>query len=179
VRRSRQYELGQRQIRALGLTGPTDLTTLCAKLAEQRDRPIHLLEMPSGATGLSGMWVPAQSADYIFYDRHATGVHRNHIILHEIAHLVFGHAGGAEFSAAAARLLTPNIDVAVARRILGRSYYTDEDERAAETLATLLLSRITVRPVPTRSPPEAPAEVAAVLNRLRTMFGADADHVDG
>lgn len=41
--------------------------------------------------GLTGLWIPAETADYIFYARSTHPVHQVHIILHEIAHMLLHH----------------------------------------------------------------------------------------
>ena len=55
---------------------------------------------------LHGAWLPAVTADYLFVSRSAHPIHRNHIILHEIAHMLLNHRAhdlsavlGAELSA--------------------------------------------------------------------------------
>ncbi|MCA0455435.1 MAG: hypothetical protein LCI00_15775 [Chloroflexi bacterium] len=41
--------------------------------------------------GLTGLWIPAQTADYIFYTRSTHPIHQVHIVLHEVAHMVLEH----------------------------------------------------------------------------------------
>lgn len=41
--------------------------------------------------GLTGLWIPAETADYIFYTRLTHPIHQVHIILHEVAHMVLEH----------------------------------------------------------------------------------------
>lgn len=62
---------------------------------------IHHLEQQRGRTilrvsynfrpGLTGLWIPAETADYIFYARLTHPIHQVHIVLHEIAHMLLKH----------------------------------------------------------------------------------------
>lgn len=40
---------------------------------------------------VTGVWIPAETADYIFYSRYTHPVHQIHIVLHEIAHMLLKH----------------------------------------------------------------------------------------
>ncbi len=40
---------------------------------------------------LHGLWVRAETADYVFFDSRTHPVHRVHHILHEVGHMVLGH----------------------------------------------------------------------------------------
>lgn len=42
---------------------------------------------------VDGLWVRADTADYIFYDLRSHPVHQNHIRLHELGHIVLRHRG--------------------------------------------------------------------------------------
>lgn len=41
---------------------------------------------------LSGVWIKAETADYVFYPADSHAVYRVHSILHEIGHILLGHA---------------------------------------------------------------------------------------
>lgn len=41
--------------------------------------------------GLHGIWVRADTADYVFFNRRAHKIHQIHNILHELGHMVLGH----------------------------------------------------------------------------------------
>ena len=40
---------------------------------------------------LHGLWVPGPTADYVFYNVAAHAVHKVHILLHELAHILLNH----------------------------------------------------------------------------------------
>ena len=59
-------------------------------LEQQRNRTIHL----NGAklkSDLFGMWIPAPSADYVFFNATLHPIHQIHSVLHELAHIVLNH----------------------------------------------------------------------------------------
>lgn len=41
---------------------------------------------------LFGLWIPGQAEDFVFYNENLYSVHQIHSILHELAHMVLGHA---------------------------------------------------------------------------------------
>lgn len=131
----------EEEIARLRVQGPLDVAALCEELAARRGRPIHLLPLTSRTSNPSGLWVSARKADYIFYEESAGETHRAHIVLHEVGHMVFAHAGVAELDDLTARLLAPNLDPKVVRQLLCRDSYDTEAEQEAELFATLVLMR--------------------------------------
>ncbi|WP_188316831.1 ImmA/IrrE family metallo-endopeptidase [Solihabitans fulvus] len=159
------------QIERLRIGTPLDIGALCADLGRQRGRPIRLLPMPARAANPTGLWISSATADYVFYEEDTSFLHRDHIILHEIGHLMLNHTGAPALTEATARLLLPNIDPAVVRRVLGRSNYSEQDEQEAEMFASLILSKAGFR-VDTRHIPVASEEISDVLNRLWSVLGS-------
>lgn len=160
-------------IRQLRIRAPLDVTELCGELAAQRNRPIHLLPLTSRPSNPSGLWVAAKNADYIFYEESAGAAHREHIILHELGHLLFGHSGVAQLDDLTARLLAPNLDPSVVRKLLCRGKYDDEHEQEAELFATLVLVRADYQVVRTVAPEVD--DPNGVLAKLRAILGGDDD----
>lgn len=92
----RQVSLRKRCENILGhleLPHPFSLDELCNRIAEQRGRPIRLHPLPKEAaeTGVCGLWVGTVNVDYVFYEAQTTPLHREHIVLHELGHILFGH----------------------------------------------------------------------------------------
>jgi hypothetical protein len=56
-----------------------------------RRRDIHIFPFPFEPE-LFGLWIPAERADYIFYNQAVHHIHKVHIILHEIAHMLLDHS---------------------------------------------------------------------------------------
>jgi hypothetical protein len=120
---------------------PFDAHELCAMVAARRGRPIRLVPM-DGLTGVCGLWVATASTDLIFYERVTTPPHQEHIILHELSHVLCDHqrAASAALGSQVEELL-PNLDPEMVHRVLGRAGYTSEEEREAELLASLIRQR--------------------------------------
>ncbi|MFI7588142.1 hypothetical protein ACIB24_13825 [Spongisporangium articulatum] len=148
-------------VRDLVLSDPFDLDDVVAQVSTARGRPIRLLPMNRGAWhAVCGVWVTGESEDFIFVDGQATGVHREHIVLHELAHMLCGHRSGlAESRFADVSALVPDLDPETIRRVLARSDYEDDQEREAELLASMLRGRAGVPPPPLTS--SAAEELAA------------------
>jgi hypothetical protein len=88
-----------RRLRSLRVPIPAPFTVerLCANLARSRGRPIHLLPWDTtGAAVPCGLWVSTERADYVVYERAAAPILRQHIVLHELAHLMLGHSGAPD-----------------------------------------------------------------------------------
>ncbi|MER7845760.1 ParH-like protein [Kitasatospora sp. NPDC096077] len=123
----------------LELPSPFDPVVLLEQLAARRGRPIELLPVPARPHAPCGLLVSTVAADYILYAADTGVLHQRHILVHEIAHLLLDHAGSAPLAPAAA--LLPNLSPALVQRVLGRTSYDEPQEREAELLASLILSR--------------------------------------
>jgi hypothetical protein len=144
-RRSRLKKLrkaGAQRIDALDLPKVADVAELCRHLGEVRGRPITLVPMQMPASHPCGMWVAARDEDLIFYDANTTSAHQEHIILHELGHIICCHRGAGWLDEASARLLFPNLDPDLVRDMLLRATYDDAQEQEAEIIAYLLSQRV-------------------------------------
>ncbi|WP_157536017.1 hypothetical protein [Kitasatospora mediocidica] len=112
--------------------------TVCARLSALRGRPLHLLPLPDGAAaaGACGLWLATGTADYIFFEQQTSRPHQEHIVLHEIGHMLFDHPSLELFDG----LLAPDRSDSpeLARRLLARTDYTTRQEQEAEMLASLI-----------------------------------------
>jgi hypothetical protein len=72
-----------------------------------------------------------------FYDPGTSPLHAEHIVLHEVAHILSGHDGARDGFAR----LVPDLDPATVRRMLGRAGYPSAQEREAEMMASLIRAR--------------------------------------
>ncbi|MGK4584274.1 ParH-like protein [Kitasatospora sp. HPMI-4] len=123
---------------SLTLPDPFDAAAFIAALAHQRGRPIELLPVAWQPSTPCGLLVTADQADYILYCADTSALHQQHILLHEAAHLLCGHQGGARRPLG----LTPHLSPDLVRRVLGRTVYTEPEEEEAELLASLVLHRL-------------------------------------
>ncbi|QES47314.1 hypothetical protein DEJ50_05205 [Streptomyces venezuelae] len=146
----------------LDLTEPFSVDALCARMAEQRGRPILLHPLPREAaeSGICGLWVGTDSTDFVFYEAQTSPLHREHIVLHELGHILFGHNALADMDPAADLQENPE---AVVPRVLGRTNYTTRQEQEAEMLASMIRARAGLHPAG-RSP-------GGTLERLETAMG--------
>lgn len=125
----------------LDLPNPFSVSALCDSIATMRGRALYLhpLEKPAGVLDMPcGMWVATDSADHVFFEQQTSTFHQDHIILHELAHMICGHT---------IAMLTDEFDAAaddggeVVQRALLRTSYNTAQEQEAELVATLLLER--------------------------------------
>ncbi|GAA2488894.1 toxin [Streptomyces gobitricini] len=167
-RRSRLKRLrkaGARRIAALDLPQVADVAALCRHLSEVRGRPITLVPMRMPASHPCGMWVAARDEDLIFYDANTTGAHQEHIILHELGHIICCHRGAGWLDEASSRLLFPDLDPDLVRDMLLRATYDDVQEQEAEIIAYLLSQRVGSTGARRGTAPAGPGK-NATLNRI-------------
>ncbi|UOX88389.1 hypothetical protein MUY14_43045 [Amycolatopsis sp. FBCC-B4732] len=154
-------------LRDLDVDTPLDVRDLCRKLADHRGRPIELVPYPLPAPGAFGLWIAFAGADRILYQQHTTTAHQDHIILHEVGHMISGHSteGGATDLAA----LFPDIPAEVVRDALRRDGYSLVAEREAEMVATVIKEWATLLEALKFSP-------AQTSRAGRQLHGAFDDH---
>lgn len=95
------YRQVRRFCRAVVLAGevepPLQMETLCATVGRLRGRQIavHYKDLPPGVFGFSASSI-SKPVDFIFAARNTTRLHREHIVLHELGHVLAGHLDRAE-----------------------------------------------------------------------------------
>lgn len=134
----------RRLVAALSLPDPFDIADFVHALAACRGRPIELVPVTGRPNLPCGLLLTTADADYILYATDTTPLHQQHILLHEAAHLLCGHQDDSAGTSldAAARILMPGLSPALVERVLGRTVYTEPQEREAEIVASLILSRV-------------------------------------
>jgi hypothetical protein len=112
-------------------------------------RAVVLAPASFGASAPCGIWVRTESSDHVFYDPDTSRAHQDHIIAHELGHILRGHRPNQDLSPALVpeRLLS-TLDPVMVRKVLGRTGYEQREEQEAETIASLLQSRIHRRGLP-------------------------------
>ncbi|MGV2921175.1 hypothetical protein [Streptomyces alfalfae] len=128
----------KRTLRSLGIQPPLRVRELCRLLGEHRGRPIRLVPYSLPVPGPSGLWIATGKTDYIVFQSETSKAHQDHIILHEIGHMMAGHqspAAGADLW----RTMLPDISPSVITSMLGRTSYDEDREREAELVATIIL----------------------------------------
>lgn len=130
------------KLRALDIALPSPFTIddFCSLLSIARGRPIRIIpvDLPSRAASC-GAWLATASADYVCVDSTAPAPLREHIVLHELSHIICDHGG-----IPAAEKVTQYglLDPSTVRRMLERTLYDSAEEREAELLASEIGSRI-------------------------------------
>jgi Zn-dependent peptidase ImmA (M78 family) len=103
--------------------------------------------------GPFGAWLAAKDADYILYQQETSKAHQDHIIVHELSHMLAEHASD-EGDDDLLVSLYPDLAPDAVRQALRRPGYGDQHEREAETVATIIL------------------EWASVLNQVQPVTAA-------
>jgi hypothetical protein len=157
---------------ALDLPEPFDVWAFCEAVGRRRGRPISLRQVTNQG-GPCGLWLAGPTVDYVFYDGTTSPLHQEHIILHEVSHLLCAHHSATVADEDHSRLF-PDLDAETVRRVLLRATYSQEEEREAELLASLILWRMRRIALPTsrRSDPA----VAELLGRLEATFEQTRGH---
>ena len=171
----RQCEL---RVKGLTLPVPFELRAFCDRVAASRGRPIELRPVVTDA-GPWGLWAASDSTDYIFYESDTSPLHQEHIVLHEVSHLICGHRPVPATEEDLLGELFPDLSPDTVRRVLGRITYSRAEEREAEMLASVILERISARRP--RGAPPVPAlgaREAEVIDRLASTLRADLDRAD-
>lgn len=139
--------------RAACIPSPFDLRLFLDRLARHRAGR-HIAMLPLGLNGLPsgvcGLWIALTDHDVVVYPDAVPVNHRDHIVMHEVGHMLAGHRSGSDHGRGALSSLTPDLDPTMVRMVLGRSVYDDVQEREAELIASLILER-TLRPVRSQS----------------------------
>ncbi len=137
-----RYERCLALVRRLELPRPFDITAVCQRLARDRGRGIQLvpLELPPG--GLSGAWLATDHTDYVLYQSKTSRLHQDHIVLHEIGHMLCGHEN-AQTAEEGIFAVLPHLDPKVVQKVLCRTRYTSAEEEEAEIIASIVLDQVT------------------------------------
>ncbi|WP_371792326.1 hypothetical protein OG285_25400 [Streptomyces sp. NBC_01471] len=151
------HRLIRRELRDLGIHPPLDVDELCRALSSRRGRPLHLRSAPLKKPGHSGAWCEYENFDVILYQQETTRLHQEHIILHEVGHILLAdrEEAAAELSAEPAEVavdperqdaeiadwssVLPLFAPEMIKRMARRCSYDDGEECAAELAATIIL----------------------------------------
>lgn len=147
------------------------LKELCRQLETQRQRPIHLHPAPiqNLMEGVYGLWLATETDDHFFYEQQTSRLHQEHIVLHEIGHMLLNHNSYnlAHVGSSRASQLFPDLDPKLVRSILARSNFSARHEREAEIL---------VGEIRTYTLPGARRRSGDVAGRLEEGLGLDGPH---
>lgn len=161
----------------LGIPVPFDLDVFLDRLEADRGRPIRLVPFTRRSNASTcGLWVARTEDDLIYHEESTSPLHQDHIILHEVGHMVCEHRGAGVLSADLTDALISTLPRSVIDTVIGRSVYSNQEEQEAELFASLLLGRAG-RSVAPEEPTLDPS-VAEIILRVESAFGA-AKHRSG
>ncbi|GAB1816690.1 hypothetical protein [Mycobacterium sp. MUNTM1] len=153
--------------RELPIPVPWDRDRFINNLADIRGRPITLIPTDTAALADSpcGLWLARDDDDLILHEIGTSDYHIDQIVCHEIGHMVLEHgqnrAGRTDRTREheLCRLVLPDINFDTVCAVLGRTDYGSDQEREAETFASILMI--------------AAAEAAAEQSMMRSVFFRD------
>jgi len=138
-------------VREVPIPRPFSASALCRELSVRRSRRIYLHPYPQGFVGSEmpcGLWVKTQAADHIFFESNTSRYHQDHIILHEIGHMLCNHtaddlAAQLNKPAECPQQVLKTVRLGASEQIRGRqrTSYTTRQEREAELVASMILER--------------------------------------
>jgi hypothetical protein len=110
------------------------ILNLVERVAAVRGRPIELCPRTMPDLTQYGAWIASPSYDFIFFERDTARIHQDHIICHELAHMLLGHQ----------TLVVPEA-LPVSAQVLMRQMadlHKSPRERDAEEMATLIQNEL-------------------------------------
>ncbi|MEV6278594.1 hypothetical protein [Nocardia sp. NPDC051832] len=149
-------------MRHIEIPYPWDRDIFVDAVAQYRGRPIllHPVDDPETLSGvgcgttISGLWIKTTDSDIVMYSAD-TEWHADHVIAHEIGHMLLGHdePDGIPADRLSLYSLMPALSADAIHNVLGRNDYSSEREISAETFADMLMVEATLprrRPSVTR-----------------------------
>lgn len=144
-----------------------DLEMLCAHISSRRGLPLRLIPVSMDPSTPSGIWISTSDEDLIVYESSASRSHQDHIIAHELGHMIchHHHAIGDD---SITSVLFPDLQPNLIRDMLRRAGYTDRQEQEAEIMATVVLERVLrARDAASQNAPDSGDEV---ISRMRSSL---------
>src|SRR3954447_11425626 len=156
------------KLRAVEIPDPFSASAFADVISRRRGRRLTLLAKRT-SLGPCGVWRALPEADYVFYEPRTSVLHQQHIILHELGHLLHEHEPSERVDDEVLNQLFPTLDADVVRRVLGRTSYTAVEEQEAEMVASLVSERAQRRYVVSGTPADLPD---GATDRLWSALGA-------
>lgn len=129
----------------LQLTPPFNAWEFCARLGERRNRRVRVQAAELGGVTVTGHLLALPEHDRILHDSRAPHAQQQHVIYHEVMHLVLGHLDRETEPLTCGSLLVGEVADSLDRPDL---LYSDAFEWEAETGATEMSRLAALRPRP-------------------------------
>ncbi|HVD47893.1 MAG TPA: hypothetical protein VNG70_11485 [Candidatus Limnocylindria bacterium] len=155
----------EERMKDLPLPAPFDLDAFCQTVAGHIGRRIVLQPVADVGGQTMGAWIRAKGTDIIVYEKNTTRLHQEHIVLHELSHIICKHKTPLLDPAATSKLF-PDLRADVVRGVLKRQSYSTAEELEAEVQASVIRERATGK-----EPAEPPTKDvdAPILRRLEAF----------
>ena len=164
MKQSRFRRRYQDIVSTVGVPVPFNLDEFCIRVAAFRGRELRLHPMNVGQIpGLCGLYIELDHTDHVCFPADTSPIHQQHIIVHELTHLLCGHRASEPTALLPDAVLTelfPSLDREFVRSVLGRSRYASPVEREAEVVASMILEHADSDPVENPDPVSARIESA-------------------
>ncbi|RJQ75382.1 hypothetical protein D5S17_21060 [Pseudonocardiaceae bacterium YIM PH 21723] len=127
-------------VRDIPVPRPWAIDVFVRQLETSRGRPIHLHAVPQYAMADKpcGVWLQMDDQDHIFFEKQTSPLHQEHIILHELGHMIGGHTTTLADALMSAGDLFPDLSPTLLKRMFARVSYHDDQEQEAELIASLI-----------------------------------------
>lgn len=151
-----------------GIPDPWDINEFLDRLERHRRRDIDLCAITWSPGDSCGAWQQHSDHDVIAYTENTSGFHQDHIILHEVGHMISQHRGRCVLSQEQAQRIAPDLTPVALAHLLDRSG-AQAEEHEAETIAVLIhqRARVHLQPAIDVLPPAADERLA----RVAQIFG--------
>ena len=146
-----------------GIPRPWHIDSFLDRLERARHREIDLCAVSWTPGDSTGAWLRRDDHDILVYPDNTSGPHQDHILLHEIGHMISQHRGRCVLSAEEAQRLAPDLTARAFVHLLDRAT-TVSEEQEAEMLAALLHQKV-------RTPPPIAPEADPRISRIAEIFG--------
>lgn len=123
------------------IPNPWSIEAFVDRLSKQRGRAITLQSFQAeGGDAPCGFYMSTATEDRVLYPEQANRLQRDHVILHELGHLLHdsdptGNADAVTIDPAYAKMLFPDIPLDMIRNFLARTTYDTDIEQQAEGFA--------------------------------------------
>ncbi|MBB5807589.1 hypothetical protein F4560_007357 [Saccharothrix ecbatanensis] len=133
----------ERELDSLDWPTPFDFDGLLDQIGAKRGKPIGLFAAELPADGPGGLVIERADDLVIVFDDRLPPLQQEHIILHEAAHVLFGHRGTSldDLGGEGLTELDPDV-VEQAQRFAQRDGYSNAEEAEAEVAAGLMWLRV-------------------------------------
>jgi hypothetical protein len=160
--RGRCEQLVEDLLQQTGVPRPWDINDFLDRLERYRGRDIDLCAVTWTVGSSTGAWQRRQDYDLIAYPENTSGFHQDHVILHEIGHVISAHEGQCVLTETEAQRLAPHLAPAALAHLLNRSS-SDVEEHEAELIAMLIYQRAQNKPLIGRDVPDRAARMADIF----------------